>query len=181
MRSGKELKKSLESSLWNKIIALLLVVTIIVPCTAYAEPLINDVPLPPASFTRIDDHDLLIKIGLDPGPAYCYDVHANSVIITAPARERAKCELKLMYELEKQKTIYELQISKLQLRVETLERQHRSILEIKDQEINRLSDAAMKRPNDYNVWWGVGGFVVGSVTTVLVGWLVVSAQSGFSN
>ena len=133
-----------------------------------AEPIINDIPMPPASFTMIDDQELLIKIGLDPGPAWCYDVDANSVIITAPARERAKCELKLLYETEKQKVKSQFEIDRLKLRIDSLNSQHSEILKIKDQEIERLTDAALKRPNDYSVWWATGGFLTGILTTIAI-------------
>ena len=39
---------------------------------------------------------------------------------------------------------------------------------IKDKEIERLTQAALKRPNDYSVWWATGGVVLGVLSTVLV-------------
>jgi len=32
---------------------------------------------------------------------------------------------------------------------------------IKDREIEKLTEAALKRPNDYSAWWASGGVVVG--------------------
>ena len=38
------------------------------------EPIIRDIPLPPVSFTRVTDTDLLNQLGLDAtADAWCYD------------------------------------------------------------------------------------------------------------
>ncbi len=151
----------------NKIIAFFSVLSIITP--VQAEPLINDVPLPPVSFTRVDDRAHLEAIGLDGAyAAWCYDDEANAIIISAPARERAKCELRLMYEMEKQKVKYEFEIDKLKLRIDTLTIQQKEINTIKDAEIERLTKAALKRPNDYATWWATGGVIVGSLITLAI-------------
>ena len=39
---------------------------------------------------------------------------------------------------------------------------------IKEEEIKRLEAAALKRPSNYAFWWASGGFVAGTVTTLLV-------------
>jgi len=167
MKLEKELKRNLGSGLWNKIFAFGLIATLSLP--VYAQPNTNDIPLPPVSFSRVTDGEILNSIGLDPiGGAWCYDDEANAILITAPARERSKCELKLMYELEKQKVKYQFEIDKLKLRVDTLTNQHREINLIKDREIDRLTEAAIKRPNDYTAWWATGGFVTGVLTTLAV-------------
>ena len=176
MKSKKELKKSLASNMLSKFIVYIMVA--ITPFFAIAEPVLNDVTFPPSSFTFVDDKSTLDDLGLSP-EAWCYDSQANSIIITAPARERARCELRLMYELEKQKTKHEFNTKKLQLRIDTLTSQYDEVNTIKDREIERLTDAVLKRPNDNNIWWGAGGVVVGVTTTLLVGWLIVSAQGGF--
>ena len=157
--------------MWNKLLSLSLSVFIALP--ASAQPIIADLPLPPVSFTRVKDPDLLEKIGLDPvGGAWCYDDSANAILITAPARERSRCELRLIYEIEKLNVKHEFNVEKLKLRIETLQTQHEKINKIKDTEINRLTDAALKRPNDYSVWWATGGFLLGMVSTIAVVWSV---------
>jgi hypothetical protein len=165
MRLGKELKKNLVLDMWSRIIIGIIVV--LVPFISAADPVINNIVLSPGSFTFVEDKSILEDLGLAPGPAWCYDIQANATLITAPARERARCELELMYELEKQKTKYDFEIDKLKLRVETLTQQHEEILFIKNQEIEELTAAALKRPNDYTHWWAIGGFSVGVLTTVL--------------
>ena len=165
MKLRKGSKKSLASSLLSSF----LIFCIVIPGTAFAEPVINDIALPPTSFTRIVDGDLLQKIGMGGSyAAWCYDDEANAILISAPARERAKCDLKLIYELEKQKVKNQFEIDRLNLRIETLTKQHEEINIIKDKEIERLTQAALKRPNDYSVWWATGGVVLGVLSTVLV-------------
>jgi hypothetical protein len=40
------------------------------------------------------------------------------------------------------------------------------IIRIKNEEIAGLEQAALKRPNDYNLWWATGGFAAGVLVTV---------------
>ena len=73
-----------------------------------------------------------------------------------------------MYEGEKLKVKHKFEVDKLQLRIDTMEKQHTEINLVKDREIDRLTEAALKRPNDYSVWWATGGFAVGVATTLLI-------------
>ena len=154
----------------NKILSTVFVVGVILPQTTYADPQIGDLILPPASFTYIDDRDgdLLSRLGLDPGPAFCYDADANAILITAPARAKAECELDIMYKLEKQKAKYQFDIGRLTASIETMQQKHSEISLIKDQEIERLTAAALKRPNDYSIWWATGGFITGALTVITI-------------
>ena len=170
MRSKRWWKKSSVSGMWSKIIAC--VMALVVPLASIAAPPITDIPLPPVSFTHVEDKSILEDIGLAPGPAWCYDVEANAIIITAPARERAKCELKLMYELEKQKVKHDYAIDKLKLRMDTLRTQHAELDLIKNREIERLTEVALNRPNDHWYLFAGGGFLVGVATAVGIVFLV---------
>ena len=123
------------------------------PLYSFAEPVVGGMPLPPASFTHVEDIELLNKLGMgySHGGAWCYDSDANAILITAASREKAQCELRLQYELERQRVKLQFEIDKLNIRIDTLVKQHEEINLIKDQEINKLTDAALKRPNDYSV------------------------------
>ena len=167
MKSRAELNKSLGSSLLNKAKILLLSLAFLIPSPALSEDVIGEINLPPASFTRIDDAELLRDLGLEGyDSAWCYDTHANAILITLPARIRAQCDLKIQFELEKQRLSHQLKIDKLNIRIETLIKQHSEINLIKDKEIDSLTQAALKRPNDYSAWWATGGFVAGILTTI---------------
>ena len=158
----------------SKFLSLLLVFCMVCPQVAMADPQIGDLILPPASFTYVDDGDgdLLTRLGLDPGPAFCYDADANAILITAPARAKAQCELDVMYRLEKQKAKYEFDIGRLTASIDSLQQKHKEISNIKDHEIERLTAAALKRPNDYSIWWATGGFVAGALTVVAIFFVV---------
>ena len=38
----------------------------------------------------------------------------------------------------------------------------------KDKEIESLTQAALKRPNDYTIWWASAGVIIGVVSTLLI-------------
>ena len=151
---------------------ILLATLLIIPFSATADPVIGGQLIPPASsFTHIEDPELLDKIGLD-FSAWCYDDEANALLITAGARERARCELTLKYELQRERTKSEFEINRLNVRIETLKSQHTELMLIKDEEIEKLTQSAIKRPNDYSAWWASGGFLAGTAVTVVVFLLV---------
>ena len=169
MKLRRKYKKSLDSTLLNKVLCLFLGLSLLFSGVSQAEPVVGGIALPPASFTYIDDTQTLINIGLDGfDGAWCYDNHANAILITAASRERAQCELKSKFEIEKLKVKHQFEVDKLNIRIETLTKQHEEINTIKDQEISKLTEAALKRPNDYTVWWATGGLAVGILSSVLV-------------
>ena len=148
----------------------LLVSLFFLPINSYANTGITS-EFPTASFTYINDAGLLERIGLKTesgAGAWCYNTEANAILITAAAREKASCQLEMQYKMSEQKIRYDLRISNLELRIDTLTKQHEDILSIKDKEIDRLTVAATKRPNDYTVWWASGGFLAGVATTLLI-------------
>lgn len=147
----------------------ILITLIFSPVISLADPMTREgIILPPGSAAFVDDLDILREIGLSDDGIWCYDTDANAILITAPARTEAICELKRKYELEKQKAKYDFQIDNLKLRVETLLKQAEEIEQVKNQEIDRLTEAAKKRPNDYTVWWATGGFAGGILTTLAI-------------
>lgn len=169
MKLKKEYKKSSALHLLNKAVVLTLITTLVIPAVAFSDPTIGDTVLPPASFTHIQDYDTLIRIGLDgAGSAWCYDDHANALLITAAGQAEARCELKLKYEVEKEKAKCQFEIEKLNIRIQSLLEQHKEINLIKNKEIEQLTAAALKRPNDYSTWWATGGVLTGIAATLLI-------------
>ena len=169
MKSKKRYKTNSASRLFNKVVALALSLALAVPAVAFCDPTIGEVVLPPASFTHIQDYDTLVKIGLDgTDGAWCYDNHANALLITAAGQAQARCELKMKYEIEKEKEKCKFQAERLNLRIESLIKQHSEISLIKDREIEQLTAAALKRPNDYSAWWATGGVLVGALSTLAI-------------
>jgi len=119
------------------------------------------------AFTHVTDPGLLKKIKLAPS-AWCYNDAANAVLITAPTRAIEVCNLKTAHEVEKEKIRSRLIIDNLTLRVSTLEMENKEMLQIKDEEINRMTGIIKNLPADYSTWWALGGFTVGILTTVLI-------------
>ena len=113
-----------------------------------------------------------------PWPGWCFDNQATGQIFGALKTAKESCDLLVAKALAKQKAESDLEIGKLLFRVETLQKEHDGILLIKQEEIDSLEAAALKRPNDYNLWWAIGGVVVGALTTISVGLLV---QSNLAN
>ena len=149
MKLKKELATNSGSRGLSKFASLVLLLPLIFPLQVMANP-----SVPSASFVHIEDQGLLQQIGLS--SAWCYNDEANAILITSQEREQEKCELRLQHELEKQKISYQLQLDNLQVIVNTLIKQHEDIVLVKNEEINRLEEAALTRPNDYSLWWATG-------------------------
>ena len=163
---------NLESSLLIKIIAVINVIILSTTSVAKADPVIAGEILPPASATLVTDLDLIKKIGVgkEEDPVWCYSNDANAILISAPQREREKCELKLSQEREKIEATHKLEIDTLKVELESLIKKHDETLLIKNKEIQELTEAALKRPNDYSFWWASGGFITGALTVLSIMW-----------
>ena len=100
--------------------------------------------------------------------AWCFDETAVAKILSGAEMAEKRCELKLQQALAQQEAKLKLDLSKVQLRLNTVQAENANILRIKNQEIADLEAAALKRPNEYNHWWATGGFVTGALVTVAV-------------
>lgn len=139
---------------------------------ANADPVIAGEILPPASAAFIEDPDLIKKIGVgrDDEPVWCYSNSANAILVSSKQREKEKCELKLSQQKQKLEATYKLQLDTLKIELETLTKKHEETILIKDKEIRELTEAALKRPNDYSMWWATGGFAAGILTVLGIVW-----------
>lgn len=139
---------------------------------AIADPVIAGEILPPASAAFIEDSELIKKIGVgrEEDPVWCYSHDANAILISAAQREREKCQLKLSQQKEKLQATHKLEIDTLKVELESLIKTHEETITIKDKEIQDLTEAALKRPNDYSMWWTTGGFVAGVATVLGILW-----------
>jgi hypothetical protein len=153
-----------------KLITITNLIIFFLATTANADPVVAGEIIPPASATLIEDPDMIKKIGVgrDGDPVWCYSQDANAIIITAPQREREKCELKLKQQKEKLEALHKLQVDTLQLELDSITKKHESLMLVKDREIEDLTKAALERPNDYSMWWATGGLVVGVLSTLAI-------------
>ena len=163
---------SSESSLLTNLIILFSVSTLVLVPAANADPVIAGEIIPPASAAFIEDPDLIKKIGVgrDDEPVWCYSNSANAILISSKQREKEKCELKLSQQKEKLEATHKLQIDTLKIELESLLKKHEETIIIKNKEIQDLTEAALKRPNDYSMWWATGGFAVGIATVLGILW-----------
>ena len=161
---------SSELNLKIKLITITNLIIFFLATTAKADPVVAGEIIPPASATLVDDPDMIKKIGVgrDEDPVWCYSHDANAIIITAPQREREKCELNLKQQKEKLEALHKLQVDTLQLELDSITKKHQSLMLVKDREIEDLTKAALERPNDYSMWWATGGLVVGVLSTLAI-------------
>ena len=157
-----------ELNLKNKIISIFLLVCY--STVALADPEINGELIPPGEAMYVTDPLILDKLNLGPDnePIWCYSNLANSLIISSADREKEKCELKFQQELQRVKINYTFDINQLNVQLDNLNRKHEELLLIKNKQIEDLTQAALKRPNDYSIWWATGGVVVGVLGTLAI-------------
>ena len=67
--------------------------------------------------------------------------------------------------------LHSLEINSLKVELNSLREKHKQVLQIKNEEIESLTSAALKRPNDYSVWWATGGFATGVLTVLSIFWV----------
>ena len=156
----------------TNLIILFSVSTLVLAPAANADPVIAGEILPPASAAFIEDPDLIKKIGVgrDEEPVWCYSNDANAILISSKQREKEKCELKLSQQKQKLEATHKLQIDTLKIELESLIKKHEETIIIKNKEIQDLTEAALKRPNDYSMWWATGGFALGVATVLGILW-----------
>ena len=114
-----------------------------------------------------------VKVG-EPVPytGWCFNDEGMAKVIADKEQEGARCQLKLNEQAEKLSARFNLDISTLEARLNAVQSEHDSTLNIKNEEIRKLEAAALERPNDYWYLFTAGGFVVGA-TSVLVIWSVM--------
>ena len=76
-------------------------------------------------------------------------------------------ELRLKYELAKERSKLNLIIETQKVTYASLKEKHNTLIDIKDKEIERLTKLA-ENDNDYSVWWATGGVLVGIALTISV-------------
>ena len=146
------------------------ILLMLLPLTAAADPEVGGELLPPGEASYVTDGEILKKLNLGPDdePVWCYSNLANSLLISAADRALEKCSLKKKQEIEELNIRHGFEIDSLKIELNSEKQRNKEILSIKDTEIERLTAAALKRPNDYTVWWVTGGFAAGVVTAVSI-------------
>ena len=92
---------------------------------------------------------------------------AAAKLLTEPKYLDKQWELRLQYELAKQASSFKLTIESQKVTYQSLQEKHKTLLGIKDKEIERLTKIAANT-NDYSMWFATGGVVIGIVLTIAV-------------
>jgi hypothetical protein len=143
----------------KQLIVLFLSFLLIFPAATFA-----DTPEPPAE----------AKVtGIEKGEAAPYSgVLLNSLAASRLFTEKnysgLECDLKVKYELQKETARMQMLLDTTKASLDAVNQKYTSILQIKDEEIKRLSALASERPNDYTAWWAGAGIIVGIALTVAV-------------
>tara|TARA_Y100000114_G_scaffold157091_1_gene187039 strand:+ start:5383 stop:5865 length:483 start_codon:yes stop_codon:yes gene_type:complete len=128
----------------------------------------------PATATVVESPSLIKDMGFqnEPGPVWCYNTEANAALITAKQIEVERCKLKLQQQEERLTATHSFELDTLKIELDSINKQYKEILLIKDKEIENLTKAALKRPNDYSLWWASGGFATGVALVLGILWAV---------
>jgi hypothetical protein len=106
----------------------------------------------------------------DPAPfsGILLDTTASARLLTEKEYQNEECDIKISYEVEKIKARNALEMGIIENRLVLLEESHSSILSLKNSEIERLQEMALKNPNDNANWWFTGGVVAGIITSLAI-------------
>jgi hypothetical protein len=125
-----------------------------------------------AQETTQTDHGKFAQVKeghLVPFDGWCFDTRATARLQANLEFAKQRCEIEIKRKLQGAQAAFDMQISNLKLRVDTIQTENDAIIKIKNKEIEDLEAAALKRPNDYTYLWALGGFTVGiSVTLVTI-------------
>ena len=130
--------------------------------------LINFIPFAICAQEQRGRYTRLSEGSASPFDAWCFDDPAFAIIKARLDTMREACNLEVQNAIEQEQAKYSLKIKNLELRLDTHKKETDNIILIKDQEIKKLEQAALKRPNDYSIWWASGGVVVGVLGTLAI-------------
>ena len=142
--------------MWSKITSLILCFSLV-----YAPVCLAEDPLPKRKITGLSKGEHAPYTGV------LLDNIAAARVFSDKKYLEEQFDLKLQYELGKQKAKLDLTIQSQKASLDALQEKHATLMNIKDEEIKRLSDLAAGK-EDYTTWWAVGGVLVGISLTIAV-------------
>ena len=96
-----------------------------------------------------------------------FDPEATARLLANHKFLKEEYDLKLGFELDKQKAQYDLKIDQLEITIDTERERFETTLDLKNIEIEQLNKIIAKKPGKNALLWGIiGGFVLGVGTTV---------------
>ena len=143
----------------KQLIVLFLSFLLIFPAATFA-----DTPEPPAEakVTGIEKGEVAPYSGV------LLNSLAASRLFTEKNYSGVECDLRVKYELQKETARMQMLLDTTKASLDSVNQKYTSLLQIKEEEIKRLSALASERPNDYSMWWAAGGVIVGIALSLAV-------------
>jgi hypothetical protein len=101
---------------------------------------------------------------------------AAAQIIAVKENTKAECKLQYDYIKQREKTKCDLLLGNANTSLTAANKKYETILQIKDDEIQRLQDITLEKPNDNSTWWYTGGILTGILVSIGVFYAVVEIQ-----
>jgi len=141
----------------------LLIFCIIFPMGVYANPPETPIEAP------IEPKVTGIQKGeIAPYSGVLFNPLAAARILTDKNYSDEECKLKIDFYVQKEIARMNLLLNSTKVSMDSMEQKYTAIVKIKDIEIERLSEIALKPNNDYSAWWAAGGVLVGIGLTIAV-------------
>lgn len=122
----------------------------------------QDTPFEPGSFTILSQRQCA------PFSGVLFDINATATLLTLPDYYASQCKAKIDFQLGEQEAEHQLEITNLNIRLNSLSEQHTTAITQKDLEIDALQ-AALTKNSFRNHWlWALGGIAVGSAATIAI-------------
>jgi len=96
------------------------------------------------------------------------DPAAAAKVLTDQKYTAEECKIEMDREVELLRAKLELDLKITNAKLVGSQERLTQILKIKNEEIGRLQDLALDRPNDYTLWWLTGGVVGGIILTTSI-------------
>jgi hypothetical protein len=96
------------------------------------------------------------------------DPAAAAKVLTDQKYTAEECKIEMDREVELLRAKLELDLKITNAKLIGSQERLTQILKIKNEEIGRLQDLALDRPNDYTLWWLTGGVVGGIILTTSI-------------
>jgi len=143
----------------NKLIAIVLSFMLAFPVSAFAEETPEDTGVDLGTFT------ILKKDQKAPFAGFLFDQGGVAKLLAETEFKLLELKLKHNFELQKSEALWQLKLDNSTASLTALQEKHATLLDIKDNEIERLTEIAVGQ-NDYSTLWFVGGVILGIGLTV---------------
>ena len=153
----------------KQVVSMLLCFCLVFPASLFAQ----EAPAGPVEKPKVVEvkaGDSIPFDGVLLNPAAAAQMLANQKFL------EAECKLKIDFEISKLQAQHDLLYNNLQLNLSSTKEKYTAILDIKDQEIERVNQIALESSSDYSHWWAAGGFLLGAA--VALGIFFAAAEAG---